>query len=38
VISIDSASAMPPYEQVRSQFAQQITDRVLAVGTKLPTV
>jgi DNA-binding transcriptional regulator YhcF (GntR family) len=38
VISVDSASSMPPYEQVRSQYAQQITDRVLAVGAKLPTV
>jgi DNA-binding transcriptional regulator YhcF (GntR family) len=38
MISIDSASPVPPYEQVRSQFAAQISDRVLAVGTRLPTV
>lgn len=38
MISLDSASATPPYEQVRSQIAQQISDRTLAVGAKLPTV
>jgi DNA-binding transcriptional regulator YhcF (GntR family) len=38
VVTIDSASAMPPFEQVRSQLANQINDGTLAVGTKLPTV
>jgi DNA-binding transcriptional regulator YhcF (GntR family) len=38
VITIDPASAVPPYEQVRTQFAGQIRDRTLAVGTRLPTV
>lgn len=38
VITIDPASAVAPYEQVRSQFAQRITDRTLPVGAKLPTV
>ncbi|WP_053722350.1 GntR family transcriptional regulator [Saccharothrix sp. NRRL B-16348] len=38
MISIDPASPVPPYEQVRSQFARRITDRDLAVGTRLPTV
>ncbi|MEV8444194.1 GntR family transcriptional regulator [Actinosynnema sp. NPDC051121] len=38
MISIDPASSVPPYEQVRSQFARRITDRDLAVGTRLPTV
>ncbi|MBV9847885.1 MAG: GntR family transcriptional regulator [Kutzneria sp.] len=38
MIRIDSTSAVPPYEQVRSQLAAQIADRVLAVGTRLPTV
>ena len=37
-VSIDSASAIPPFEQVRSQLAQQINDGTLPVGTKLPTV
>jgi DNA-binding transcriptional regulator YhcF (GntR family) len=38
MITIDTASAVPPYEQVRAQLAAQISDRVLAVGTRLPTV
>lgn len=37
MIRLDDTS-VPPYEQVRSQLARQITDRVLAVGAKLPTV
>jgi DNA-binding transcriptional regulator YhcF (GntR family) len=38
VIRLDPDSTVPPYEQVRAQFAQQIADRELAVGAKLPTV
>ncbi|MET0233142.1 MAG: GntR family transcriptional regulator [Kibdelosporangium sp.] len=38
MISIDPESPVAPFEQVRSQFAQQITDRILPVGAKLPTV
>jgi DNA-binding transcriptional regulator YhcF (GntR family) len=38
MITIDSASPTPPYEQLRSQVAAQIRDRTLAVGTRLPTV
>jgi DNA-binding transcriptional regulator YhcF (GntR family) len=38
MITIDATSATPPYEQVRSQLARQISDRTLAVGTRLPTV
>ena len=38
MISVDAASAVPPFEQVRSQLAEQILDRALAPGTKLPTV
>ncbi|MBP2327380.1 DNA-binding transcriptional regulator YhcF (GntR family) [Kibdelosporangium banguiense] len=38
MISIDPESSVAPFEQVRSQFAQQITDRTLPVGAKLPTV
>ena len=37
-VVIDAASAMPPYDQVRSQLARQINDGSLAVGSKLPTV
>jgi DNA-binding transcriptional regulator YhcF (GntR family) len=38
MITIDSASPVPPYEQLRGQLARQIADRTLAVGTRLPTV
>jgi DNA-binding transcriptional regulator YhcF (GntR family) len=38
VITLDTASLIPPYEQVRSQIAEQINDGTLAVGTRLPTV
>ena len=37
-LSIDPESATPPFEQVRSQLARKISDRTLAVGTRLPTV
>jgi DNA-binding transcriptional regulator YhcF (GntR family) len=37
-ISIDTTSPVPPYEQIRSQFAALITNRALPVGAKLPTV
>ncbi|QRP45107.1 GntR family transcriptional regulator [Amycolatopsis sp. FDAARGOS 1241] len=37
-VSYDSASPVPPYEQVRSSIAAQINDGTLAVGAKLPTV
>lgn len=37
-VSIDPESGVAPYEQVRGQLARQITDGVLPVGTKLPTV
>jgi len=38
IITVDSLSHVPPYEQVRSALAAQINDRTLPVGTKLPTV
>ena len=38
LITIDADSSQPPFEQVRSQLARQISDRTLAVGTRLPTV
>lgn len=37
-IAIDLASAVPPFEQVRSQLASLITSGSLAPGTRLPTV
>jgi DNA-binding transcriptional regulator YhcF (GntR family) len=38
LITLDSSSGLPPFEQVRSQLARRISDRTLAVGTRLPTV
>lgn len=37
-VSVDPASSVPPYEQVRSALAERINSGTLAVGTKLPTV
>jgi DNA-binding transcriptional regulator YhcF (GntR family) len=37
-ISIDASSAMPPYEQVRTQVAAQAADGRLPAGSRLPTV
>jgi len=37
VITVDTASPVPPFEQVRAQLATQIADRVLVPGTRLPT-
>ena len=38
MIVIDATSPVPPFEQLRAQFAKQIQDRTLAVGTRLPTI
>lgn len=38
MIAVDSASSVPPFEQVRVQLAAQIADGVLVAGTRLPTV
>jgi len=38
MITVDTTSPMPPYEQVRAQIAGQITDGALVPGTRLPTV
>lgn len=38
VITIDATSPVPPYEQLRVQLAGQISERVLPVGARLPTV
>ena len=35
---IDASSPVPPFEQLRIQFARQIQDRTLPVGAKLPTI
>jgi DNA-binding transcriptional regulator YhcF (GntR family) len=38
MIVIDSASRVPPFEQLRSQLARQIQEHTLAVGARLPTI
>jgi DNA-binding transcriptional regulator YhcF (GntR family) len=38
MIVIDSASPVPPFEQLRAQLAGQIQGGALAVGARLPTV
>jgi DNA-binding transcriptional regulator YhcF (GntR family) len=38
MIVIDQASPVPPFEQLRAQFAKQIQDHTLAVGTRLPPI
>lgn len=38
IVSIDTGSRLSPYEQVRSQVAEQINAGDLPVGSKLPTV
>ncbi len=38
MITVDATSFVPPYEQVRSQLAAQISGGDLVAGTTLPTV
>jgi len=38
MISVDSSSAVPPYEQIRLAVANQIQSGELPPGTRLPTV
>jgi DNA-binding transcriptional regulator YhcF (GntR family) len=38
VITLDTSSAIPPFEQVRAQIAAQIAAGVLTAGTRLPPV
>jgi DNA-binding transcriptional regulator YhcF (GntR family) len=38
MLSVDPDNPIPPYEQIRSQYAVLIADGKLAAGTKLPTV
>src|SRR5689334_14115700 len=38
LITLDTAAAEPPYEQIRTQIAAQIARGTLPPGTKLPTV
>jgi DNA-binding transcriptional regulator YhcF (GntR family) len=38
MISIDSQSATPPYEQLRIQFVDEVQSGALAGGSRIPTV
>jgi DNA-binding transcriptional regulator YhcF (GntR family) len=38
VVTIDTDSTVPPYEQLRSQLAFQVRSGQLAAGDRLPTV
>lgn len=38
MIALDAQSKVPPYEQLRSWLARQITSGDLPVGARLPTV
>lgn len=38
MIQLDPTSPVPPFEQVRSQLAAQVTSGDLVAGTRLPTV
>jgi GntR family transcriptional regulator len=37
-VEVDTASPVPPFEQLRVQLAEAIRSRVLGPGTRLPTV
>lgn len=38
ILRVDASSAVPPYEQVRSQIATMVATGVLPVGRRLPTI
>jgi DNA-binding transcriptional regulator YhcF (GntR family) len=38
IVEIDTASAVPPFEQLRAQVAAMVSSGALPVGAKLPTV
>jgi DNA-binding transcriptional regulator YhcF (GntR family) len=38
MFSIDADGALPPYEQLRVQFMDEVTSGTLAAGTRIPTV
>lgn len=37
-IAVDTASSVPPYEQLRAQIASMVTSGALPAGTRLATV
>ncbi len=38
ILHLDPASAVPPYEQIRSQVATMAATGILPVGSRLPTI
>jgi GntR family transcriptional regulator len=38
ILDVDTASAMPPYDQIRAQLTSLITSGALPVGTRLPAI
>lgn len=38
IIEVDTASLVPPYEQVREQITTMVASGVLPAGTRLPTI
>jgi len=38
ILRVDTTSAVPPYEQIRSQIAMMTAAGILAVGQRLPTI
>lgn len=38
ILTVDSASPVPPYEQIREQLSTMIGSGVLSPGTRLPTI
>ncbi len=38
IITVNTASGIPPYEQIRAQFVRMIAAQVLAPGDRLPTI
>jgi GntR family transcriptional regulator len=38
ILNVNPTSAVPPYEQIRSQVATMVASGVLPVGARLPTI
>jgi DNA-binding transcriptional regulator YhcF (GntR family) len=38
ILSVDSGSPVPPYEQIRAQIASMVATGVLATGSRLPAI
>lgn len=38
ILEVDTASAVPPYDQIRAQLTSLITSGALPVGTRLPAI